>query len=572
MTTRIFALILVLIMAMGMAIVPSYGATLSSTDLKVTLTGASNVMQGHSATLSFELKNLKDVPITYDEISLTFEETGGIKVTPENIGQVTLQNKDDVASISFNIEAARYCKEGMLSYSFTLKNQGEEIYTSRFYTLNVKQYAGSTTDSQFYVDAPEIHYSITPLEGFYKGSDNYINLEIFNAGNNRLKNAVVELVLPEGVGINNGSTSQNVGYLLSGESKYIEFNLLVEDDIEKGNYVFTAKLTGLNASDEAVTLSKSFYIYVYGEEKAEEEDEEETEKTPRLMVSGYDFGGNYVQAGNDFDLYLDLKNTSKRNLYNVKVTLNSSGVFAPVGGSNSFYFEKIEEQQTVQQYVCLHTASDAKQDAAALSVKMEYEDSAGNSYTAEDTISIKVNQKTRLVVDEIVPPYEVYVGNMGSATIAFYNMGKTTLENLRVNAEGNFDIMESNSYYAGNMVPGTDDDYTFSFIPRELGPMEGVITFTYDDVEGNSQIEEVPFVFEVMEMPVWDDPGIYPEPMEEETKIPWSLIIFGAALLLLIIAIIVIRKVRKTRIHKRLELEDANYEIPSDSTKKEIEE
>ena len=94
--------------------------------------------------------------------------------------------------------------------------------------------------------------------------------------------------------------------------------------------------------------------------------------------------------------------------------------------------------------------------------------------------------------------------------------------------------------------------------------MEGVVTFTYEDAAGNAQFIEVPFTFEAMEMPVWDDPGIYEEPTVEEA-IPWSLIIAAIALVVIIVAVIVIRKILKRRKEKALELEDVAFEIPQET-------
>ena len=283
------------------------------------------------------------------------------------------------------------------------------------------------------------------------------------------------------------------------------------------------------------------------------------------MVNDYSYGGSFVQAGTKFPLELSLLNTSKTTLYNIKITVSSSdGSFVPADSSNAFYVEQIGGGETYVKTIMLSAKNDAEQQTTAINVAMSYEDSDNSAFTSEDTISIPVTQKTRLVVDDLVPPFECYVGNVGSASVDFYNMGKTTLSNLRVNAEGNFDIMESNSYYAGNMESGRNDSYSFSFIPREVGPMEGVVTFTYEDAAGNAQFIEVPFTFEAMEMPVWDDPGIYEEPTVEEA-IPWSLIIAAIALVVIIVAVIVIRKILKRRKEKALELEDVAFEIPQET-------
>ena len=284
--------------------------------------------------------------------------------------------------------------------------------------------------------------------------------------------------------------------------------------------------------------------------------------TPQLMIDRYSYGGSHVMAGRAFFLNLSLYNTSDKRLSNIKVTLSSEdGAFVPVDSSSSFFVESIGPRGSVERSVHLSAKPSAEQKTTALNVSMSYEDSSGNAFTADDIVSIPVTQETRLTVDEVIPPYECYVGQFSFAEVQFYNMGKTTLNNLIINAEGDFDIMESNSYFVGNMESGHSDSYSFSFLPRQEGPVEGKIVFTYENDAGDKIVHEVPFVFQAMEMPVWDDI----DPFEEtETSMPWALILFGIVLVLLIVGFLVFRKVRKARQEKKLEIQDASFNTALD--------
>ena len=67
--------------------------------------------------------------------------------------------------------------------------------------------------------------------------------------------------------------------------------------------------------------------------------------------------------------------------------------------------------------------------------------------------------------------------------------------------------------------------------------------------------DEKTFVFEAMEMPVWDDP-MMDMPMEEpKPEVPWNALIAGAAVLAA--AGLVIRKKRsKKKMHEQLEMDE----------------
>lgn len=532
-----------------------YADTLSSNDLTVEMTGNKSVMQEEECTISFNVTNNTDKAVSYDGAKLEFSDGKDLSISGGNTGSVTLEKKGSAATVSFTLSANKYAEVGTHKYSLILKHGNETIFESRYFEINISAKQSTPATTGYYVSSIEIYADTTPEDGFTTGKGNSIAFELYNSGNSTVKAMQMKLDLPEGVVVDKGSNQMNVGIMRSGERKNISFPIVVEEGLEKKNYVITANISGTNNVGDSVEVSKSFYVYVDGTEKKEEKTGEI--KTPQLMVKDYHYSGSHVQAGTSFDLGLDIYNTSDRDLRNIKVTVSSDGTFVPVNSSNAFFVDSIKAKSGYSKAITLSTSLDAEQKTTAITVNMSYEDKEGNAYTSEDTISIPVTQDTRLVVDELVPPSELYAGNPGYASVDFYNMGKTTISNLRINTTGNFDIAESNSYYAGNMSSGGKDSYSFSFIPREAGPMEGTITFSYEDTAGAQQYIEVPFTFEISEMPVWDeDPGMIDEPTEEKT-IPWKSIIIASGIVLAIIALVVIRKIRKRRMQKAIELEDA---------------
>ncbi len=284
-----------------------------------------------------------------------------------------------------------------------------------------------------------------------------------------------------------------------------------------------------------------------------------SEKTPQLMVDSYSYGGTFVQAGDEFLLELSLYNTSgAHTISNIKVTVNAEdGAIIPVNSSNSFYIDRLGKKERINQVMYLSVKPGAEQKTTPMTVKMSYEDSAGNPFTSEDIISIPVMQETRLEVDDVIAPPELYAGMQTGVSVQFYNTGKTTLNNLRITAEGDFDTPESTSYFVGNMESGKSDSYDFSFIPRNGGTLEGKIIFSYEDASGDVQILERPFSFQVMgEMPVFDE-GMMPENMGKPgggSKTPW--IVLGILGPLAAGGIIAWRKIRKKKMHREMEIDE----------------
>ena len=72
------------------------------------------------------------------------------------------------------------------------------------------------------------------------------------------------------------------------------------------------------------------------------------------------------------------------------------------------------------------------------------------------------------------------MGQSFPVTLDFYNMGRSTLYNMMVKCEGNFDIQDAN-YFAGNFEPGRTDYYEAYITPTEPGEIKGAVIFTFED-------------------------------------------------------------------------------------------
>ncbi|MBO5665820.1 MAG: hypothetical protein J6S45_00060 [Firmicutes bacterium] len=378
-------------------------------------------------------------------------------------------------------------------------------------------------------------------------TDFTLSFTVNNNGTTDADHLKIEAEIPSGI-LNKTTATFVENSLGAGQSKEYKITLMATNESKDTTYPIKISVSAL---EDAAASTVMQYTSIYVKSKGGSGNV----STPRLMVDTYDYGGGYVKAGDEFILSVGLLNTSARTLGNIKVTVDGGNTFVPVGSSNAFFVDSIDAKGHFTKELRLRASNTVEQNMATLSVRMDYEDVDGDAFSAEDTISIPLVQDTRLEINDVAAPWECYVGSQGSSSVEFYNMGKTTLNNLRVTAEGNFDTMESNSYYVGNMSSGSTDDFSFSFIPREAGPMEGKVIFTFEDASGQEQVIEKTFVFEAMEMPVWDDP-MMDMPMEEpKPEVPWKALIAGAAVLAA--AGLVIRKKRsKKKMHEQLEMDE----------------
>ncbi|MBE6033350.1 MAG: hypothetical protein E7222_01475 [Clostridiales bacterium] len=511
-------------------------------DISHTMEPSGGFVQGNDNKLKLEVYNYGNTTIKNAVVSLTL---------PEGLSIYNGSNQCQLGYVSVGMKkTAEFpitVKEGLES-----KNYAIEVEVLGLNYMNGEVVAKKTfyipVEGTGNVSADNIAITNTSVPEEVQAGDNFnLNFTVQNSGNSEVKN--VKITVEPAEGVINKSKNIFIDNFPKGSSKQYSIKLYTFDGAEQKSYPIKITASPTNTSEKETAGGVTQYATVTVLSDGS------TAKKPQLMIDNYSYGGSAVQAGTDFYLNVGLFNTSGKTLSNIKVSLsNEDGVFVPVGGSNSFFIDSIKAKGHFTKSIRLSTKPQAEQKTTPITVKLTYEAGSGDPLEADDVIAIPVTQRTRLVVDEIVPPTEVYAGQPGSCELEFYNMGKTPLNNLRVNCEGNFDVMESNSYYAGNMDSGKSDSYRFNFIPREVGEMEGTITFTFEDGNGDPQFLEIPFTFQVMDAPVWDEED--PEGMEAEKHTPWALIIAGVVMVIGITGGILFKRHRKKKLHAALEIED----------------
>lgn len=81
--------------------------------------------------------------------------------------------------------------------------------------------------------------------------------------------------------------------------------------------------------------------------------------TPKVLVSGYKVSAATIYSGDNFNLTLEILNTSKNKVKNMKVTVASEGgEIIPVTGTGSAYVAEIAGNETSEQTFSMQAAAD----------------------------------------------------------------------------------------------------------------------------------------------------------------------------------------------------------------------
>lgn len=417
-------------------------------------------------------------------------------------------------TIYYNISASKTAKsesnELVADISYIDDNGKEYKNTSKVYLIVDGKDVGSIQLDVLNLIVPSRVKAKAPFS---------IEFDLKNVSQTDAKMLEVGIEYPNATMIPKSTPKKTVRLFKVGQQQHFKFDFISKDDAQTGFYdLYVALKYNIEGGKEteALTYKEFAGVLVDGAIGL---------GRPKVIIENYDFGGMTVLSGQEFDLSLELFNTSSEELIkNIKVSLKADdGVFIPVDMSSSFFIEKIDSQEHVNKIIRLKTKSDATVKAYNLAVTFQYEDSKGNAYDIqknpykeEELISIPVNQPIRIEAGEVTLNPENYLNQPTPVSMEFFNMGRSIVYNLMVKAEGDFQIQGGN-YFVGNFEAGRSDFFETQVVPTVEGEAKGKIIFQFEDANGEPGTYEKEFKMTVMSAPV--DPNTTGEGGEGTTPV-----------------------------------------------------
>lgn len=458
------------------------------------------IKAGDKQTLGVVVKNSGTVSANDIRIKLSGFEKDKIRLNGDaDTKAINILNGKTSDTVYFNIAAAP-----------TAKSETSELTAEiSFIDDNGKEYK---TTSKVYIsidgkDATSIEFKVSNLKipSHVKSKGQFsVEFDLKNVSQTDAKMLEVGMEYPNTTLIPKSTPKKVIRTFKAGEQQHFKYDFIVKDDAVTGFYdtYVALKYNVEGGKDtEAQTFKEFAGVFVDGAVGL---------GRPKVIIENYDFGGTTVLSGQEFDLSLDLFNTSSEELIkNIKVSLKADdGVFTPVDMSSSFFIETIGSQEHVNKVIKLKTKSDATVKAYNLVVTFQYEDSKGNAYDAqknpykeEETITIPVNQPIRIETGEVTISPENYLNQPTPISMEFFNMGRSIVYNLMVKAEGDFQVQGGN-YFVGNFEAGRSDFFEAQVVPTVEGEAKGKVIFVFEDANGEPGIYEKEFKMNVLAAPV----------------------------------------------------------------------
>ena len=413
-----------------------------------------------------------------------------------------------------------------------------------------------------------------------------IAVPLVNLGNTDVTNVVITPVLSSEVDqwpfeiskTDYSQTCEKLEGVDSGKNtlarKYtFRWNLKTRKDAVSGYTKLTFQVAYNEADGSKGSTTLEYYVQVNGVSATVEEDVNDTGKisTPRVIVTGFTTTPEEVYAGDTFKLTLHLKNTSKTTavsnmLFDIQGTAegtdanNTYAAFLPTAGSSTIYVERIGANSSKDITIELKSKADLAQKPYVVTVDMEYEDGAANSFTETASVSIPIKQKAKVDISSIsVMPESLEIGNEGNVMFSIYNVGKTKLYNVSVKFEA--DSISGGDVFIGNLESGATGAVDAYLTGQNATTDDGTvkILIQYEDEEGTvSTIEKTmnlyvtEAMYESYEEDVWVE-----EPVEEKgSSLGWLIgVLGGVAVLGGATGVVLFRNKKKTKKQQQEELE-----------------
>ncbi len=307
-----------------------------------------------------------------------------------------------------------------------------------------------------------------------------------------------------------------------GEIAFLEYNFKISPNISEGAKPINFRAT---YKENDVYMESLFSAYI-NVAKGKPEIKELPDSVPKLIVTGYSTEPEIIYAEDEFQLILNLRNTSYNSTIKnagIVLTLEENSIMPAKGESDTKYINSLKPRGTTSCTFKLKALPTVLNPTSTIAVTMDYENEKVVKGTAAQGIVIPIKQKMEVSVEEpIIYDEDTVVGDPMAVSMAIVNKGRTKAFNLEIDIESE-DILMFEKYYGGDLIPAGKHSADFQIIGGKTGTLTGDFVITYEDVDGEVFEERKPFQVEIL-IETSDKDKIIQEEIQQPKKnlvLPW---------------------------------------------------
>ena len=228
--------------------------------------------------------------------------------------------------------------------------------------------------------------------------------------------------------------------------------------------------------------------------------EETPESAPVILVEKSVVSTGTAKAGEDFDVTVTLKNTSKtKSVQNMVASITvPSADFELKNNSNTIFIDKLGADKTTDLSLTFHVGKSTVDGNYPIEVALSYDDSKANTLSSAGTFVVTVEQPLNVKLTMPAIAADLTAGDTVPLSFQVMNLGRSTVYNVRCDVTGD-GLVQTKTAFVGNMESGNDGegDSNIFVSPMEgenqYGKTTGTVTLTYEDAFGNEHSQEFTF-------------------------------------------------------------------------------
>ena len=228
--------------------------------------------------------------------------------------------------------------------------------------------------------------------------------------------------------------------------------------------------------------------------------EEAPESAPVILVEKSVVSTGTAKAGEDFDVTVTLKNTSKtKSVQNMVASITvPSADFELKNNSNTIFIDKLGAEKTTDLSLTFHVGKSTVDGNYPIEVALSYDDSKANTLSSAGTFVVTVEQPLNVKLTMPAIAADLTAGDTVPLSFQVMNLGRSTVYNVRCDVTGD-GLVQTKTAFVGNMESGNDGegDSNIFVSPMEgenqYGKTTGTVTLTYEDAFGNEHSQEFTF-------------------------------------------------------------------------------
>lgn len=309
---------------------------------------------------------------------------------------------------------------------------------------------------------------------------------------------------------------KKVGSIASGASKNVSMTFKLGDNISEGFNTLSLEFSYKDGNGDVQTEQTAAYVLNVKNQSSS------ANSRPKLIVESFTLSEEELRAGSTFDFNFVLRNThASKAAKNITVTvMQANDVFSATQGSNSFYIDAIAPGEAAERTINLKVKSDTATGSYDLTIKVAYEyedmsqaDTQTGGVTEELPVKLQAVENSRPALQNLSVGYGWDTPTVNQSTTLmfdFYNMGRSSLNNVYVTMESDYFQFETGtSAIIGTVSAGMSSYQEISILPTMEGMATGKLIVHFEDSNGDEVTKEfeIPETYVQGEMSY--DPGIY---------------------------------------------------------------